>query len=72
MFEAVQSCIQFTASQLFAWLGRLQFELGSEEVSGCGIANFPLFFHIINTITIMVIVNRSFHHCLYDEQVMLY
>lgn len=57
MLEAVECSIHFPVSQLFAGLSRLELELGSEEVSGSGIAYFPVFLHIINTITIMTTTN---------------
>lgn len=57
MLEAVECCIHFPVSQLFGGLCRLELELGSEEVSGSGIAYFPVFLHIINTITIMAIAD---------------
>lgn len=57
MLEAVDCGIHFPVSQLFAGLSWLELELGGEEVSGSGIAYFPVFLHIINTITIMTTAN---------------
>ena len=53
VLEAVQRCIHLPVTQLFAGLCGLEFELGSEEAGGSGVADFPVFFHIINAITIM-------------------
>lgn len=57
MLEVVECSIHFPIPQLFAGLSWLELELGSEEVSRSGIAYFPVFLHIINTITIMTTAN---------------